>query len=214
MLTNHAKRWLAMLLAVVMILSAVPAPVFAAEEDTHDHAEITVTPEEERIQVTEPVLTENVLEIQERIDTILTTYLGTTSATLEEIQDVVAGMDEITRMDLQFETLLLEEDMSYMELSEDEQLALVEANAVYSNVCDVLMDYPVDFALYTTVTVLDGKVSVSDTANSISASGNTVTATAKGSLARRPAPSQCITILEIQHVFPLTTLYPVPATSK
>ena len=125
MFTNHTKRWLAMLLALVMILSAVPAPVFAAEADTHDYAEIADIPLETEAQPTEAVQSENVLEIQGRIDTILVNYLGTTSATLEEIQAIVAGMDNVTCMDFQFETLLLEEDMSYMELTEAEQNDLI-----------------------------------------------------------------------------------------
>ena len=74
MLAKNTKRWLSMLLALVMILTAIPSPVLAAEEDTHNHAESTVIPEEIP-EIVSPAKTENVIMIQESIDYILMNYL-------------------------------------------------------------------------------------------------------------------------------------------
>ena len=139
-------------------------------------------PTESTPVVEEPVVSEVVAEIQGRIDTILTTYLGTTSMTKEEILAAVAAMDDVAVMDAQFEVLILEEDMSYMTLTEADQKTLVENNAVFSNFCDVVTAIDCGIAMYTTVNVLDGALSITDSANSNTVSGGTVTIKASGSL--------------------------------
>ena len=174
MIAQYGKRALALFLAIVLLISASPVQAFATENDGHDHPEETIVapsepteaPNEEPAEAPSeepvaPALSEAGQEVQDRVDEILMNYLGTTSATEEELETLVANMDEITRMDLQFETLVLEEDLEYMDLTEAEQQVLVANNVVYSNLCDVLMDYPVDYALYANHSLLEGAVTVS-----------------------------------------------------
>ena len=88
MLANHTKRWLAMLLAVVMILSAVPAPVFAAEEESHDQAEVTVIPEEIP-ETTEAGPSQEAQDLVARINAILEVYGITAQMTDAEIRGAI-----------------------------------------------------------------------------------------------------------------------------
>ena len=185
------KRRLSLLLVLVMVFSMMPMQAFATESEYSQTSTETIDVEQMSVEldVSEPevdvlVVSDQVQEVQTRIDEILNTYLGTTSATKEEMEILVAEMDEVTIMDLQFEILILEEDLEFMELTEDEQKTLVANNAVLSALCDILMEYPVDMGLYAskTVTVLDGKVSITDSAGNGSVSNGTYTASATGSL--------------------------------
>ena len=78
---NLAKRFLAMLMAVVMVLSAAPIETFAA--GNHDHAT------EENTEHAEETL---VQQLQEKVDAILVKYLGKTDLTEDEITDIVINM--------------------------------------------------------------------------------------------------------------------------
>ena len=88
MLANQTKRWLAMLLAVVMILSAVPAPVFAAEEENHDHAEVTVIPEEAP-EETEAGPSQEAQDLVSRINALLELYGITAQMTDLDIRKAI-----------------------------------------------------------------------------------------------------------------------------
>ena len=193
MFTKSGKRIVSLLLALIMIFSVLPVQAFAA--DNHDHEEGTVAGSDSVVisneETAEIVRDEVVEEVQTRIDEILDMYLGTTSATLEEIQTMVAEMDEITRMDLQFEILILEEDLEYMDLTAGERFVLVGKNTVMMDLCDVLMEYPTDFAMYSTISV--GSISMTDTQNTIKNSNGTVTATAKGGLLSKKTNTITIT---------------------
>ena len=195
MFNRMSKRFLTGLLAMIMVISMIPAQVFATDDLDENSENIVEQPTAE--PETTPIVSDSpaVAEFQARIDAVLNTYLGTTSATKEEMELLIAEMDEVTLMDLQFEILILEEDLEFMELTEDEQKTLVANNAVLSTLCDILMEYPVDMGLYAakTVTVLDGNVSITDTAGNGSVSSGTYTATAKGSLLSKK--SSTITIV-------------------
>lgn len=39
MLKKNAKRWISLVLSMIMLFSAVPVQAFAEESDTHDHTE-------------------------------------------------------------------------------------------------------------------------------------------------------------------------------
>jgi hypothetical protein len=104
MIARELKRWLSLLLAVVMIVSAVPMQAFAAEADGHDH--------EEDVVVTEPVVTEPedgkpselAVELAARVNAIVEDYGINADMTEEEIfeamyeksdEELFATMDEM-----------------------------------------------------------------------------------------------------------------------
>ena len=131
-------------------------------------------------------------EVQAMIDDMLNWYLGSTEVTQEEIEAIVAGMDETTIREAYVEIFELEEWI-VEQLNEDEIQVLLDNNFV---VCDFATSVVAHFAgisLYTTVNVLDGKVSVTDSTNSMSESGGTVTITAKGSLFSKKTNNVTIT---------------------
>ena len=89
MFTKSGKRIVSLLLALIMIFSVLPVQAFAA--DNHDHEEEGAVAGSDSVVISneetaEIVRDEVVEEVQTRIDEILDMYLGTTSATLEEIQ--------------------------------------------------------------------------------------------------------------------------------
>ena len=89
MLAKHTKRWLSMLLALVMILSAVPAPVFAAEADDHDHthAEETVITEQVSQEAEGP--SQLAIDLADRINAILDLYGISAEMTDDEIRAAI-----------------------------------------------------------------------------------------------------------------------------
>jgi len=168
------KRSLSLLLVLVMVLSFVPGQAFAAEIETHDHAaEVETT--------AQPALSEEALEIQAAIDDMLNWYLGTTVATPDEIAQTVANMnvDDIWMAQVELA------DIEYMileMLSEEEAQLLVQNNPVLCAFATEVGAAAGGPNLLTTLTLLDGRVTLTDTKNTAKESGGTITVTAKGSL--------------------------------
>ncbi|MBP3624690.1 MAG: hypothetical protein J6J05_02485, partial [Peptococcaceae bacterium] len=130
-----------------------------------------------------PVYSEDYLYAQQQIDNILAAYEITTGSSLAYIENVVNAMDE----DAQVEAVIAVEDLEYeieyeLDMTDAEQQMLVEGNEAFSAFATEVMASMEAVGLYTTVNVLDGKVSVTDSANSNNVSAGTVTITAKGSL--------------------------------
>ena len=182
MIKQLSKRFLSFLLAMVMIFSAVPAQVFAADTDGHDHSEAVMT-----APAPEETPSGNYQKAQDKIDAILVEYLGATDVTSEQMYAAVSVMDWDTYQTARWEIMLLEESEEILQLTEDEVQNLLENNGLLLSFSDALEakaaeDDSVATFASKTVTVLDGKVSVTDDNGTGSVSGGTVIITAKGSL--------------------------------
>ena len=114
MIVRELKRWLSLLLALVMILSAVPLQAFAAEVDDHDHEHDAIATEP---VVTEPVVAEPVVtepedgnpselavELTDRVNAIVEDYGLSADMTEDEVfeamyeksdDELFATMDEL-----------------------------------------------------------------------------------------------------------------------
>lgn len=129
------------------------------------------------VQAEDALEEEDISDIQTQIDNILIDY----GITDEMSDNEIAGAIIVADSDTFRETLdsMQKIESSAMNLSE-EQLEILDID-LYGRFCGIVeqLTTPV---LVKTVDVLDGKLSVTDSANSISASGNMVTATATGSL--------------------------------
>ena len=173
--TISGKRIVSLLLALIMIFSVLPTQALA--EEVHNHEEESTTAGSETSQTpVESELTKEVSEIQAKIDEMLTYYLGTTTATEEEIAAVVDAMDSDTIWMAQVEIADIEEAMD--ELTEEQCVYLVEENSSLVSFYEALEAKSTGPNLLSKVTVLDGQVSVSDSKGTITVSSDVVTATA------------------------------------
>ena len=176
------KKCLSLVLALVMIFSLVPVQAFAAEDAGHDHTEDSTI-------IAEPVITDPVRAIQSRIDSILTQYGITADMSETDIGNAIFANDVEAVLATMEEIPALENDAAALK---EEEFASLQNLDAFGNFVGVLNSLTEVMSIKT-VTVLDGKISVADTANSISASGNTVTATAKGSLFSKKTSTITIT---------------------
>ena len=192
------KRCLAMFLAMVMVFSMIPVQVFAEDTNNHNNSGNTSTigklpenegstdeslPETEAAEESE--FSDAYVLVQKEIDSMLENYLGATKVTQKYILAAVDAMDWETYQTARWEIALMEESDAIQQMNEAELKTLLENNSTFLSFSDALeakaaTDNTV--STLTTVDVLDGKVSVTDTANSNKVSGGTVTITAKGSL--------------------------------
>ena len=149
--------------------------------------------QEDTTQETESV-NPAIAEFQAQIDDMLGWYLNgldfpkgplteeEREALRPQIEDIVANV--LTSDDIwmaQVEIYDLEEAM-LAELTEAEIQGMIDSNPVLCDFAEMLDDYATGVNMMTTVNVLDGQVSITDSANKNTVSGNTVTLTAKGSL--------------------------------
>ena len=160
------KRVFSLLLAVVLVIGLMPVQALAAEIDGHSH--------------------DGPLDrIQHQIDDLLTTYLGATDVHLEEIQAIVDEMDWETYQTARWEISELEASKDVSKLNEEELQTLLDNNSVLLALSDALEAKAASddtVSMLTTVSVLDGQLSITDSANSNTVSNGVVTITAKGSL--------------------------------
>lgn len=153
---------------------------------------ITTEPaiEEPEETVTEPAIEEpeeesgysdEYLDAQFIIDDILTYYVGGTDKNDEEIDEIVSQMDSDTIHIAQMEIYDLEESVAE-QLTEEEITTLVENNPVFVCFAETLDQYGtgVNLLASKTVTVLDGKISVTDSAGNGALSNGTITIKASG----------------------------------
>ena len=181
---TNTKRFLSFLMALLMIFSLVPFQTFATETDTHDHE---TSEEQDTVKATEaPVNTALLESIQAAIDDMLNWYLGTTQMTTEEVYTAVADMTDDDYWMALTEVVELEESEEIQQLTETEAQLLVEQNTVFSDFGSALYerrakDTSVSL-LATTVTPLEGQVSVTDSSGNGSLSSGVVTVKASGNL--------------------------------
>ena len=170
------KRVLSMLLAMIMLLTAVPVQMLAADADSDEALNgVESMPFEETVLVK---------QIKTDIAKYLDKYLGALVMSEEDVKAAVSEMDEDTQVEAWFESDDIR--MAAEELTQVEAyfLTLYEGTETFGYLASTLDDIMLSggIALFTTVSVLDGKISVTDSANSNSVSGGTVTITAKGGL--------------------------------
>ena len=208
MFHEQFKRCLSFLMALVMVLSLMPFSAFATEDEDSTEldagseisdpapaeteasapTETEVVTTESSEPAVEPEVTVTVEEIQARIDAIVNQYGITADMTDGDIANTIAKADGNTIKATMDEMNALEADAAG--LTEEELLSLdTDLYSRFDNVLDQLF-YP---AVITTQTLLDGKITVSDSANSSSLSNDTVTITAKGSLFSKKTNTVTIT---------------------
>ena len=138
---------------------------------------------EELPQSPEEIPTETPAEqdgtIQSRINWVLNTCGITGGMSDGEIADAVYALNDDTFEAVLDEILAIEEDAEY--LTEEEFYAL-ENRETFGRLIEVLNSNDAAAYASTTVSVLDGQVTVTDTSGNGSVSGNTVTVEATGSL--------------------------------
>ena len=179
------ERIVSLALAVCIIVSSVPMNVFA--EEVHDHsAEIIAETKAE--------------EISEYITEIVELTGVTSDMSDDDIVEAIFAMS-----DDDFDTLM--EKMDAVEtkgayLTEEGYNAVMaeENTELYGRLYNVLTTANVNFFASKTVTVLDGKVSVTDDNGTGSVSDGTVTITAKGSMFSKKTHNITIAI-NIENIF-------------
>ncbi|MBQ7889152.1 MAG: hypothetical protein IJ356_05290, partial [Erysipelotrichaceae bacterium] len=207
------KKWFSFLMSMVMLISNIPTQVQAeVHNHSHDHVEDAVTsvlnanqiilheegieevPVEQEEETVQNDYSELYLQVKTQAEDILVRYLGTTEMAEEEIEAIVLAMDwetlqtarwEISELDAQAEQLTQEEAETL--LTEE----TIQTLCIFSDTLEA--NAPNDVMMLTTVSVLDGQVSVTDSANSNSVSNGTVTITAKGGLLSKKTNNITIT---------------------
>lgn len=199
MLSQITRRSLSLVMALVLVFSLLPLGAMAEETEPQVTTSETTSPTEatdpsvpettesipeptvsETTPTTEPAIQNSILaeEIQTRIDAILSQYGITADMSDTDIANAIIAVDGDTLYATMMEIEAIDADA--MELTEEELVSLDQDTCtLYGRFCDVLARLTAP-ALLTTVTVLDGTVSITDSANYTSESNGTVTVTAKG----------------------------------
>ena len=161
MTAKYLKRGASFLLALVMVLTMLPVNSFAV--GTADSEEKSA-----------------VEGYQESINEMLEWYLGDTSMSREQIEAVVSEMDADNARIALVEIVELTEAME-AELTEAEYTAILEANPALAHLAELLIARNQNAnVLAGSVSLLDGKVSVTDDLGTAAIEGGTVTITATG----------------------------------
>ena len=187
MITKFSKRFFAVLLVVVMLLTMVPMNAFAAEA-TPDHVHtddeiVSQSVAQDDAELSDDTLsgaTEFLQQVKAQMDELLIKHLGKTVMTEAEIYNAMYSVD---LWNAWVESDALVATIGTMSEVEFKLLELYESTPTFVYFYELLYSVanpPIMAA--TTVNVLDGKVSVTDSANSNKVSNGTVTITVKGSL--------------------------------
>ena len=172
MIKNVSKRFLAVLLSLLVLISVVPATVFATNHNS-EHDELEHYFDDSSL----------IWDVLLDMNNILLRYLGSTDMTEDEIIDIVIEMDFDTMLEAIEDIDALEN--SIMELPELEANALLNTESAttlgYLESTLTLATTPTFFASKTN-SVLNGQVSVTDSEGNGTVSNGTVTITAKGGL--------------------------------
>ena len=167
---RQMNRVLSVFLALMMAVSLLPVSAFAVDgAEVHDHEHEDVAAEASAL----------LQEVKDAVDGLLAAYdleVGMTEAQLED----VALNGDYTGDPLE-DQQALEEQAEGLTEAELEELQEYEALETWAQFCEVYED-AYSIALLTTVTVLDGQLSIADSANSNTVSNGTVTIKASGSL--------------------------------
>ncbi|MBQ2920052.1 MAG: discoidin domain-containing protein, partial [Oscillospiraceae bacterium] len=171
---NRIKRSISLLLVLIMVLSLCPVQAFAAGTEEHDHHDHTAEAEP-AAETTEPE------QLQAQTDALLLQLLGTPTPSEEMARSAADAMDADTLHSAKAELLPLIDQLR--QLTEEELQAFGDRNPAFVAYADAVMaaeDAGV-MPMATSGTVLDGRITVTDTAGNVAVSGNTVKVTVKGS---------------------------------
>ena len=193
-MNKQLKRLLALFLAILMVVSMAPMSVFAAtgadeqnietEEGSGTATEMESKPFEETLLVK---------EVKSNMDALLNKYLGTTIMSEEDVQNIVFDMDGDTFDNAYLDSCDIIEAAEEMTDAEKYFIDIYPSTNTFRYLWEAMNEFLPPISFFKTVSVLDGKVSLADTASSISVSGNTVTVTAKGSLFSKKTNTVTIT---------------------
>ena len=173
---NHWKRCICMMLALVMVLSMMPTGALAAGAEHHDHTSDT------EIAAEVPESAQTVYQqIQEMTDALMRKHLGTMSMTDEMVCVAVEAMDRDSSGEAMDEIRGMIGLLS--QLSEAQLQAFADENPAFVAFSEKIMAAEVGEIqpMAASGTVLNGQITVTDTASKVSVSGGTVTVTVKGS---------------------------------
>ena len=190
---NHAKRIVSLVLALVMVFSLSPVHAFAAgTEHDHDHAADTALSMEAADTVQSVYL-----QLQRKADGLLTEHLGTVSMSDEE---AVAAVDAM--VDDSFDSARSEIEAMiglFEQLTEEELLKFGQENPTFVAFSERIMaagDGEAGLLATSSGTVLNGQITVTDTAGKVTVSGSTVTVSVSvtGGLISSNSASNTVTV--------------------
>ncbi len=174
MFKEFSKRSLSILLSLLMLLSVMPLSAFASEADVAETSQTDTVTE---------YSTELLTNVIAEMESVLTDRGITSGMSKEDIQAQLYTMDGNTAYATWDKVCAIEDSvlsMSEEEYAELEEYENLELFGLFYDTFSEMMNPPIMAA--TTVDVLDGAVSVTDSANSNTVSGGTVTIKAAGSL--------------------------------
>ncbi len=173
MFKKLGKQCLSVLLALMMLCSIMPLSALAAE--------VSVA---ESVDTDQSGYTEFVAQTIDEIETILNNCTLTSDMTRAEAEEAIYKLDGETVYgawdDINALIKTIETSMTQAEFEVLESSKSFEVLSYLYDVLDTALNPPIMLA--TTQTVLDGAVSITDSANSNTLSGSTVTIKAAGSL--------------------------------
>ena len=184
---HYLKRGICLLLAMVMVFSAMPMQALAAGTEHHDH-------------LAEPGITAPDPQLRAQTDALLLNYLGTTSLTERQILATVEAMDADT---IRQAVVEIEDMLDPLRSMRDEELrAFADANPAFAEFAEAVMSAESGIGdcgimpMASSGTILDGQITVTDTASNVSVSGNNVTVTisVRGGLLENKTASNTVTI--------------------
>ena len=186
---NLIKRSISLLLVLIMVLSLCPVQAFAAGTEEHDHHDHTAEAEP-AAETTEPE------QLQAQTDALLLQVLGTATASEEMARSAADAMDLDTLHSVKAELLPLIDQLR--QLTDEELQAFGDRNPAFVAYADAVMaaeDAGV-MPLATSGTVLDGQITVTDTASKVTVSGSTVTVSVSvtGGLLSSNSASNTVTV--------------------
>ena len=202
MITKFAKRLCAALIVLMILVTMMPLSAFAAESADHNHSDEVANNKDVVTNVDDTELSDETLsgatallqEVKARMDEILNHYLGATVLTEAEAMNAMYALDGNSLWNAWIDSSELMSVIETMSEVEIKLLELYESTPTFGFLYDTLyqmVNPPI--MMLTTVEVLDGKISVTDSANSNKVSGGTVTITAKGGLLSKKTNNITIT---------------------
>ena len=164
---NKLLRALSFLMAVLMLVSAVPLESYAAvshaEAHTHNGNNGASEMAEESVVIEEIIIEETpsgLPYVQQRVEEIMTAYLGGTDFTQEEVAAAVSAMDDDAYIEALSELMMLFESEEMAALTDAEAAALdASYPALGAFYAALYARYEVDYAdvsVYATASVCDG----------------------------------------------------------
>lgn len=176
MIFKNIRQCLSLILVVVMMLSFLPTAVFAADNEELVGALIETKESSEACNGNDVIEEDLLTPVLDEIKGFNNYYGLTTGMTDDDLASLyITAMED--PMPWAEEILVAAQELSEAELNvltEDENVIL------FDRFYNVILDIQTPELLATTVTVLDGQVSITDTATKMSESDGVVTVQAKG----------------------------------